>query len=81
MAGFANSLPVLLPFSAFMLITASAAEAALGAGSVQGVEIAKSAYYPAALFLVLTASIVCRAIRSRRSALASELHPTETSHA
>ena len=80
-AGFANSLPVLLPFSAFMLITASAAEAALGAGSVQGVEIAKSAYYPAALFLVLTASIVCRAIRSRRSALASELHPTETSHA
>ena len=50
-ANLKEHLAQILPQAGFLGEEAPA-EAALGAGSVQGVEIAKSAYYPAALFLV-----------------------------
>lgn len=57
LAGFANSLPVILPFSAFSLITLSAASS-LGDASLTPFTLMTATYYPVALFVVFTLSIV-----------------------
>ena len=57
LAGFANSLPVILPFSAFSLITLSAASS-LGDASLTPFTLMTATYYPDALFVVFTLSIV-----------------------
>ena len=57
LAGFANSLPAILPFSAFSLITLSAASS-LGDASLTPFTLMTATYYPVALFVVFTLSIV-----------------------
>ena len=56
LAGFANSIPVVLPFSAFSLITLSAASA-LGDPSLTPFSLMTATFYPIALFVVFSVSI------------------------
>lgn len=72
LAGFANSLPVILPFSAFSLITLSAASS-LGDASLTPFTLMTATYYPVALFVVFTLSIVTGI--GRPKAQASETNP------
>ena len=72
LAGFANSLPVILPFSAFSLITLSAASS-LGDASLTPFTLMTATYYPVALFVVFTLSIVTGI--GRIKAQASETNP------
>ncbi len=72
LAGFANSLPVILPFSAFSLITLSAASS-LGDTSLTPFTLMTATYYPVALFVVFTLSIVTGI--GRPKAQASETNP------
>lgn len=69
LAGFANSLPVILPFSAFSLITLSAASSP----SLTPFTLMTATYYPVALFVVFTLSIVTGI--GRPKAQASETNP------
>ncbi|MDO5531718.1 Na+/H+ antiporter NhaC family protein [Sutterella sp.] len=57
LAGFANSIPVILPFSAFSLITLSAASG-LGDASLTPFSLMTATYYPVALFVVFGLSIL-----------------------
>lgn len=72
LAGFANSLPVILPFSAFSLITLSATSS-LGDASLTPFTLMTATYYPVALFVVFTLSIVTGI--GRPKAQASETNP------
>lgn len=56
LAGFANSIPVILPFSAFSLITLSAASA-LGDPTLTPFSLMTATFYPIALFVVFSVSI------------------------
>ncbi|MDU6430556.1 MAG: ATP-binding cassette domain-containing protein, partial [Sutterella wadsworthensis] len=56
LTGFANSIPVVLPFSAFSLITLSAASA-LGDPSLTPFSLMTATFYPIALFVVFSVSI------------------------
>lgn len=56
LAGFANSIPVILPFSAFSLITLSAASA-LGDPALTPFSLMTATFYPIALFVVFSVSI------------------------
>ena len=56
LAGFANSIPVVLPFSAFSLITLSAASA-LGDPFLTPFSLMTATFYPIALFVVFSVSI------------------------
>lgn len=57
LAGFANSIPVILPFSAFSLITLSAASS-LGDPTLTPFTLMTATYYPVALFVVFGVSIL-----------------------
>ena len=52
LSGLANSLPVLMPFSAFVLITMAAVSGLDGAAAVTPFTLMTAAFYPIALFLV-----------------------------
>lgn len=52
LSGLANSLPVLMPFSAFVLITMAAVSGLEGAAAVTPFTLMTAAFYPIALFLV-----------------------------
>lgn len=52
LSGLANSLPVLMPFSAFVLITMAAVSGLAGAAAVTPFTLMTAAFYPIALFLV-----------------------------
>lgn len=52
LSGLANSLPVLMPFSAFVLITMAAVSGLEGAAAVTPFTLMTAAVYPIALFLV-----------------------------
>ena len=56
LAGFANSIPVVLPFSAFSLITLSAASS-LGDPSLTPFSLMTATFYPIALFVVFSVSV------------------------
>lgn len=57
LSGFANSLPVLMPFSAFVLITMAAVSGLEGAAAVTPFTLMTAAFYPIALFLVFAVSV------------------------
>ena len=54
LSGLANSLPVLMPFSAFVLITMAAVSGLEGAAAVTPFTLMTAAFYPIALFLTGT---------------------------
>lgn len=57
LSGFANSLPVLMPFSAFVLIMMAAVSGLEGAAAVTPFTLMTAAFYPIALFLVFAVSV------------------------
>lgn len=63
LSGFANSLPVLMPFSAFVLITMAAVSGLEGAAAVTPFTLMTAAFYPIALFLVFAFAVATGAGR------------------
>ncbi len=72
LSGFANSLPVLCPFSAFVLITAAVAKSDLLTAPLGPVDILTGAFYPMALFVVFSVSILTGIGRGTAHALRAE---------
>lgn len=56
--GFANSLPVLFPFSAFILITLAVAKSDALTVALTPFTLLQGAFYPMALFVVFAVSVV-----------------------
>ena len=65
LSGFANSLPVLMPFSAFILITLAATAAFDKGASVTPYSLMTTTFYPVALFIVFSVSIATGVGRKR----------------
>ena len=68
LSGFANSLPVLMPFSAFVLITMAAVSGLEGAAAVTPFTLMTAAFYPIALFLVFAFAVATGAGRMTETA-------------
>ena len=68
LSGFANSLPVLMPFSAFVLITMAAVSGLEGATAVTPFTLMTAAFYPIALFLVFAFAVATGAGRMTETA-------------
>ena len=66
LSGLANSLPVLMPFSAFVLITMAAVSGLEGAAAVTPFTLMTAAFYPIALFLVMLMGLSLWAERAGR---------------
>lgn len=58
LSGFANSLPVLFPFSAFILITLAVAKSDALTVALTPFTLLQGAFYPMALFVVFAVSVV-----------------------
>lgn len=79
LSGFANSLPVLMPFSAFILITLAATAAFDKGASVTPYSLMTTTFYPVALFIVFSVSIAT-GIGRKRDALGMPDTAPETRH-
>lgn len=78
LAGFANSIPVILPFSAFSLITLSAASS-LGDQTLTPFTLMTATYYPMALFVVFAFSVATGIGRPKTSEACALKRDPETS--
>ena len=77
LSGFANSLPVLCPFSAFILITTAAVKGVAPEVVISPLTLAALGFYPLALFVVFGVSV----LRGARTEAGEPIELADKTHA